>query len=140
MPARHRHAAREQSKQRILAEYHRQSDANGVLECRQQAREEPEQHDLHAPNAQQTEARTQSNGREERDHHRALQRCRELERKHSRLSQCERERRKQESAHHWCRNIESIENADALANAVAGEEDDCSKGNRLDHVERQRSQ
>ena len=131
----HRDRAGDQADERMHAEQFREQHADTVLRCREPGREQPEQEHLRSAHLEQREAGAKPDRREERDHHRRLQRRVEFERKERTESQRRSEGGEEEPADNRRRDVVATQERDTPAHPVPDEQDKGGDSERLDHVQ-----
>ncbi len=131
---RERHGSRQHAKERVQPEADRDQDADDVLDDRKHGREQEEPEDLWPADLQQRQARAESDGREERDHQRALQGRIEFDERQALAVGDENCDRHEQSAEYRRRQVVSIEDRNEAAEPMPAEEGNAGEGEGVDQV------
>ncbi len=133
-PAGERDRTGQHAEQGIQPERQRHEDADHVLQDRERRRQQKESQYLRSTDAQQRQARTETDGGEERNHQRRLQRRIELEKRDPLAAGNENGNRHQQAADDGRGNVVSAEYRNVTAQAVSGQQRNAAEGECVDQV------
>ena len=132
--ARQRDGAREHAEERVQPECDRHQHADDVLQDREHGRDQEETQHLRPADLEERQARAEADGREERDHERALQRRIERHERDALSARDQHRDRDEKPAEHRRRQVVAAENRDEAPEPVPEEERDAREGEGLYEV------